>query len=140
MPPPCTQTFSYWEFVAGSPHGREVGSSLSIPESNRRQEWWVANILRKGFQGDLRPGNTPPLNLARKLGIENLIELPDVMDVEVLLTTLGKASSVSRFLNFFVWLTFPCHMFQNTADQMTLSSQCNGIENPWAFMGQDQAK
>lgn len=140
MPPPCTQTFSYWEFVAGSPHGREVGSSLWIPKSTRRQEWWVAKILRKGFQGDLRPGNTPPLNLARKLGIEDLIELPDVMDVEVLLTTLGKASSVSRFFHFFVWLTFPCHIFQNTADQMTLSSQCNGIENPWAFMGQDQAK
>ena len=140
MSPPRTQTFSYWEFVAGSPHGREVGSSLSIPKSNRRQEWWVAKILRKGFQGDLRPRNTPPLNLARKLGIENLIESPDVMDVKILLTTLGKASSVLHFFNFFVWLMFPCHIFQNTADQMTLSSQCNGMENSWAFMGQDQAK
>ena len=132
MSPPRTQTFSYWEFVAGSPHGREVGSSLSIPKSNRRQEWWVAKILRKGFQGDLRPRNTPPLNLARKLGIENLIESPDVMDVKILLTTLGKASSVLHFLNFFVLADVPLPYISkhSRSDDIVFSVQWNG-----KFMG-----
>ena len=35
--------------------------------------------------------NNSPLSLARKLGIKNLIELPDVMDVKILLNMLGKA-------------------------------------------------
>lgn len=97
----------------------------------------VAKIFRKGFEENLGPGNIPPLNLTRKLGIESLIELADVMGVKSYLAQLKGLSSM-LFNSHLADVHLP--YISEHPHQTTLSSQCTGMENSWSFMGQDQAK
>lgn len=75
----------------------------------QRQVGEVAELFKKGFDGDLRPRNTPPLNLTRKLDNENFIEPANVMGLKSDFPQFEKALVVC-FL--FLRLMFTCCILQ----------------------------